>query len=126
MTLVNINQLEQEQNLWKIKLEHFKQENVLLKYRLSEMVDNNEGSKFLQMAEYFQNQLLIADERLKKLFNKLEQFSNLFKNARNERELPDKIITNYNKFKKDIFQFEKKFLNLTKEFNEKMLENTKQ
>lgn len=126
MTLVNINQLEQEQNLWKIKLEHFKQENVLLKYRLSEMVDNNEGSKFLQMAEYFQNQLLIADERLKKLFNELEQFSNLFKNARNERELSDKIITNYNKFKKDIFQFEKKFLNLTKEFNEKMLENTKQ
>lgn len=125
MTLVNINQLEKEQNLWKIKLEHFKQENVLLKYRLSEMVDNSEGSKFLQMAEYFQNQLLITDERLKKLFNRLNQFSSLFKNTKNERELRGKMIADYNKFREGIFQFEKKFLSLTKEFNEKMLENTK-
>lgn len=124
MTSVNNNQFDQELRLWKIKLEHLKQENVLLKYRLSEMVDNNEGSNFLQMAEYFQNELLIIDDKLKKLFNKFDEFSIQFRESDNERELPEKKITEYKKFMKDIFQFENKFMNLSKEFNEKMLENT--
>ena len=112
MTSVNNNQFDQELCSWKIKLEYFKQENVLLKYRLSEMVDNNEGSNFLQMAEYFQNELLIIDDKLKKLFNEFEKLSIFFRE------------TEYKKFMKDIVQFENKFINLSKEFNEKMLENT--
>jgi len=124
MALINMIQFKEEQNLWKIKLEHYKQENTLLKYRLSEMVDNGEGSKFLQKAEYFQNQLLITDERLKRLFNELDEFSNLFKDDKDGRELSEKITADYNKFTKDIFQFEKTFLSLTKKFNKKMLGNT--
>ncbi|HUZ59228.1 MAG TPA: hypothetical protein VMU83_10635 [Hanamia sp.] len=125
MTLINSEQFWQELHSCKIKLEHFKQENVLLKYRLSEMVDNNEDHKFLQIAEYFQNELLIADDKLKKLFNKFDEFSAWLRKSENKKELPGEIITEYNKLMKDIFQFENKFMNLSKEFNEKMFENTR-
>ena len=61
MKSVMNNQFEHEYNAWMRKIEFFSQENALLKYRLSEMVDNNEGNNFLQMAKYFQNELLLKD-----------------------------------------------------------------
>lgn len=123
MTLSHNNQFVHEHHSWKIKLEHFQQENVLLKYRLSKMVDDNEGNKFLQMAEYFQNELLIIDVMLEKLFNKLEKFSGLLGEIRDEKMPSEKINKDYNLLKNSFRHFEKKFLNLLKEFNEKMLEN---
>ena len=123
MDPLNNSQFVHEQNSWKIKLEHFKQENVLLKYRLSEMVDDNEGNKFLQKAEYFQNELLIIDILLEKLFNELEKFSAPFRENKDGCLLTDVIVTDYNKLNKSFAHFEDKFLNLSKEFNEKMLEN---
>lgn len=112
-----------EQNSWKFKMEHFKQENVLLKYRLSEMVDDNEGNNFLQKAEYFQNELLIVDVSLDRLSGELEKFSGLLRKNKNDNLLPDKIKTEYNKLKKSWVYFEDRFLSLSKEFTEQMLEN---
>ena len=123
MNFLKNNQFVHEQNSWRIKLEHFQQENVLLKYRLSEMVDDNEGNKFLQMAEYFQNKLLIIDVMMEKLFNELEKFSGLLQENKNDSLLPVEVATDYNKLKKSFVHFENKFLNLSKEFNEKMLGN---
>lgn len=124
MALLKNNQFVHERNSWKIKLEHFQQENVLLKYRLSKMVDDNEGRKFLQMAEYFQNELLIIDVMLEKLFNELEKFSGLLPENKKESAPSQEVTTDYNKLKKSFAHFENKFLNLLKEFNEKMLENS--
>jgi hypothetical protein len=124
MALLKNNQFVHERNSWKIKLEHFQQENVLLKYRLSKMVDDNEGRKFLQMAEYFQNELLIIDVMLEKLFNELEKFSGLSPENKKENAPSQEVTTDYNKLKKSFAHFENKFLNLLKEFNEKMLENS--
>lgn len=124
MTSVDSNQFDQEQHVWKIKLEQAKQENVLLKYRLSEMVDNSESSQFLQMAEFFQNELLIMDDKLRNLFLKLEEFSRFSQQPKNGKELPGNLMADYNKLKKDISLFERKFLDLSKEFNRKMSENT--
>jgi len=61
MKFAKNNQFEHEHKAWQRSLEFFKQENALLKYRLSEMVDNNEEDVFLQLAEYFQNQLILKD-----------------------------------------------------------------
>ena len=123
MNFLKNNQFVHEQNSWRIKLEHFQQENVLLKYRLSEMVDDNEGNKFLQMAEYFQNELLIIDVMMEKLFNELEKFSGMLQENKNDSLLPVDVAADYNKLKKSFAHFENKFLNLSKEFNEKMLGN---
>lgn len=117
-------QFEHEYNAWARKLEFFAQENALLKYRLSEMVDNSEGNNFLQMAEYFQNELLLKDEMLKKLIKDLQEFYDLLRRFKSGQKLSEKITVNHNILRKDILQFEKKFLNLSDEFNKKMLENT--
>lgn len=123
MTSIDTKQFDQEPHLWKVKLEQFKQENVLLKYRLSEMVDNSEGNQFLQMAEFFQNELLIMDDKLQNLFFQFEQFSNFSQQLKNGKELPGDRTEDYNKLKNDISQFEKKFLDLSNEFHKKMSES---
>lgn len=123
ITSVNSIPFDQEQHVWKEKLERFKQENVLLKYRLSEMVDSSEGSQFLQMAEYFQNELLIMDDKLRNLFFKLDEFSDFSQHPKNGKELSDNMTAGYSKLKKDIAHFEKEFLGLSKKFNKRMSEN---
>ncbi|MDQ2720583.1 MAG: hypothetical protein M3Z26_12605 [Bacteroidota bacterium] len=40
------NQYEHEHKAWLRSVEFFMQENALLKYRLSDMVDNNEQNNF--------------------------------------------------------------------------------
>ncbi len=124
MNPLNNSQLVHEHNSLKLKMEHFKQENVLLKYRLSKMVDDNEGKKFLERAEYFQNELLIIDVLLEKLFNELEKFSGSLRENKNGRLQPEGVAADYNKLKKSFVYFEDKFRRLSKEFNEKMLENS--
>ena len=115
------NQLEHEYNSWKRKLEFFKQENALLKYRLSEMVDSYEGTSFLQMAEYFQNELLLKDEGLNKLTTSLHEFVNDGEEVRNQERYEEELIAKQNELRKKFLKFEKTFLSLSNEFNEKML-----
>lgn len=116
-----INQLEHEYNSWKRKLEFFKQENALLKYRLSEMVDSYEGTNFLQMAEYFQNELLLKDEGLKKLTVSVQEFVNEAGEMSNQERHEEQLIAKQKELRKKILKFEKTFLSLSNEFNEKML-----
>lgn len=115
------NQLQHEYNSWKRKLEFFKQENALLKYRLSEMVDSYEGTSFLQIAEYFQNELLLKDEGLNKLTTSLQEFVNDGEEVRNQERHEEELIAKQNELRKKFLKFEKTFLSLSNEFNEKML-----
>jgi|SRR6185312_6070114 len=112
--------LKQEISNWQKKLKYFSQENALLKYRLSEIVDNNEDDSFLQAAEYFQNELLLKDEKLKKLTKQLLEISNRTKAGKQS----DEIIRKYEKLRNDICLFEKKYEGLSKEFNEKLMQSS--
>lgn len=120
----NKKQFEHEYNAWVRKIEYFTQENALLKYRLSEMVDDNEGKKFLQMAEYFQNELLLKDDMLKKLIKELKAFQNLLSGFQSDKKTSDKLITNHDRLRKNILQFENKFLAFANDFNEKLLQHS--
>lgn len=119
------SQFEHEHKAWERSLEFFRQENALLKYRLSEMVDNNEEKKFLQMAEYFQNELLLKDETLNKLIKDLHEFSDKFNGLHDGKMLSQKLVSKHDNYRDRILQFEKNFLHLSKEFNERMLESWK-
>jgi predicted oxidoreductase (fatty acid repression mutant protein) len=81
------------------------------------MVDHNEENHFLQTAEYFQNELLIKDEMLKKLIDELQKYTELIKNNVSSK----KIIPMHNKLRNEIIIFQKDYLVLSKNFNEKML-----
>lgn len=116
-------QMKSDVNEWRESLEFFRQENSLLKYRLSETVDNSEGNNILPMAEYFQNEFLILDDNLKDLFNRLDEFADLINHPSEEKTLSLKVEIGYIEYKQAVMHFEKKFLNLTKDFNLKMLQS---
>ena len=121
MKIVINNQIEHEHKACRRSLEFFKQENALLKYRLSEIVDSNEESGFLQLAEYFQNELLLKDEKLNKLINELHQISDQFRELENFKGMPEKLLLIQDQFRRDMLDFENSFLLLSKDFNKKML-----
>ena len=122
MKIIKNKQIAHELKAFQRGLEFFKQENALLKYRLSEIVDNNEENGFLQLAEYFQNELLLKDEMLDKLTKDLHQLSERFQDL-DDNETYSQNVLLMHKFRIDILSLENNFLTLSKEFNEKMLQH---
>ena len=118
-----LSQYENEHKAWQRSLEFFRQENALLKYRLSEMVDNNEEKSFLQLAEYFQNELLLKDEMMDKLMKQLNLFSAQFQGLESSKMLTERMIARQDKLRNDIVNFEEQALHLSRQFNEKMLQS---
>jgi hypothetical protein len=117
------SQFKHEHKAWERSLEFFRQENTLLKYRLSEIVDHNEEKKLIQLAEYFQNELLRKDEKINHLIKELQGFSGGFNEATDGKMAYSKIIVAQENFRNQVLQLEKEFLLLSKDFNESMLRN---
>ena len=113
-------QIKHELMSWLRLVEFYRQENALLKYRLSELVDNSDDNNFLQLAEYFQNEFLLKDESLKRLIKNIQEYSDLVENV---EARSSHLLTSHNILRKEILQFEKKYSSLSTDFNEKMLEN---
>ncbi len=120
MDIAKNNQIKHEHMSWLRLIEFYRQENALLKYRLSEMVDNSEDRHFLQIAEYFQNEFLLKDEALKKLIKELQDYSDILQNI---PALSPELIKAHNNLRNNILQFEQKYTSLSKDFNEKMLQS---
>jgi len=120
MNLAQNNQIKHEHMSWLRLVEFFRQENALLKYRLSEMVDNSDDGRFLQTAEYFQNELLLKDESLKKLIKELQDYSDIIQN---KPALSPQLINTHNKLRNDILQFGENYQSLSRDFNETMLQS---
>lgn len=117
MKLAKYHQLQQEFLSWQRSLEFFKQENAMLKYRLSEMVDDSDHAIDLQSAEHFQNEFIHIDEKIESLSRSLLNFSSKYglekegNNALKEHDL----------LRERMHVLEKKCLNIALEFNKKML-----
>lgn len=114
-------QIKHELRSWLRLIEFFRQENALLKYRLSELVDNSDDGNFVQIAEYFQNEFLLKDEALKRLIIDLQDHSDI---VENQEKVSPLLLSKHNSLRKNIQQFEEKYSRLSTEFNEKMLPNT--
>src|SRR5690348_3220438 len=110
-------QIKHELMSWLRLTEFLRQENALLKYRLSELVDNSDDDNFLQIAEHFQNEFLLKDEALKSLIKDLSDYSDMVV----KQERVSLII--HAKLRKKIHTFEEKYSRLSIEFNKKMLQN---
>lgn len=117
MKLAKYHQLQQEFMSWQRSLEFFKQENAMLKYRLSEMVDDAEQVIDLQSAEHFQNEFIHIDEMLGNLSKSLVKFSRT-PGLENDSST---AIAEHGQLRERMHSLEKKCLNLALEFNKKML-----
>lgn len=114
------NQFLQEHTEWERRLEFITQENALLKFRLSEMVDVSEDKGFLELAENFQNELLLIDEKLQNLIKELKSLSHTFKQSNSVKE-KEQLIKQHSNLRKSISQVAEEFLHFTNQFNKKML-----
>ncbi|MFS8082095.1 MAG: hypothetical protein ACMG51_01480 [Ginsengibacter sp.] len=113
-------QVIEEARSWIRRLEFFIQENALLKFRLSEIVDHNENAAALSLAEDFQNEMLLIDGRAKYLKRTILNFSKKI----DEEELtylPATYDKKQKRLRENIVIFEKEFLNITNEFNSKLV-----
>ena len=117
------NQRLQEQEAWKRSLEFYKQENALLKYRLSEMVDKSEGDHFLQTAEYFQNEFLIKDEWLQRLAHSLQTIQERRSTDNGIKQATNNVHSLQEELRNQIGKFEHEFIQLSNDFNKKVLKS---
>ena len=123
MTNIKNNQLMQEHEAWKRSLEFYKQENALLKYRLSEMVDQSEGDHFLQTAEYFHNEFLLKDEWLGRLAHRLQSIQDALHAKPGSVVVEENSLFLQNELRQQIWQFERDFIQSSNDFNQKMLKS---
>ncbi|MGN6295803.1 MAG: hypothetical protein ACTHM7_03410 [Ginsengibacter sp.] len=113
------DQLKHELMSWLRLIEFYRQENALLKYRLSELVDSSEDKKFLQLAERFQNEFLSEDDTLKKLLKNVRQYLDWLED---ENEKTSDILNNHHILRDEILRFEKNFIRVSAAFNQTMLQ----
>lgn len=115
------HQFEMENESWKRSLEFIRQENALLKYRLSEIVDGNEDGELLTVAEFFQNEFISNDEQNSGLIKLIGKFSGELFESSAKDFLSQKMIQQHEKLRNEIVEFEKNFLQTSLEFNKRML-----
>ena len=100
------------------KLVHFLNENALLKYMLSEIVDENQEKNFLPLAEYFQNELLLKDEELKSLSKQINELKK--DGLEHEEEIYEMKVRN---MQKEVVHFQKEYENFSRDFKSKVYKN---
>lgn len=96
------------------KLSHFLNENALLKYMLSEIVDENQEKSFLPVAEYFQNELLLKDEKLKSLSKSVNELTKKF-----QQEYLKKYDIHTENLQKEILRFQNEYESFSRDFKSK-------
>ncbi|MEO7048846.1 MAG: hypothetical protein ABI091_26325 [Ferruginibacter sp.] len=110
------DQFRHENKTWCRLLDFFKEENTILKTRLSEVLDRSSDKEFLAMAELFQNKFIIKDEYIDELLNDInKQEDELGKTG---DALPGKtLIKHQEKLRNEMEYFEKDFNTLKNGFN---------
>ena len=114
------DQYHHENKTWGRLLDFFKQENIFLKNRLSEVVDHSADKDFLALAEQFQNKFIIKDEIIDELRHDIN-LQNVDLINRNDSLVDNKLIKRQEKLRNEMEYFEKDFIQLKNEFNKYLL-----
>ncbi len=77
MAGMKLKLIKLESDTWKRALGFLMEENVNLKYLLSEILKNNFDDQYLEEIELFQNRLIREDELINRLRNEVLQFDRL-------------------------------------------------
>ncbi len=117
MSISNQKQFVQENETWERSLDFFKQENAILKTRLSVIIDNTEDKTFLILAEDFQNRFILRDELINELKKDVIALGKYINDNYNNDNLANKILIKQEKIRNEIGFFEEGFSGLKYEFN---------
>ena len=92
MEQAKINQLQIEVNTWKRFLNFFRDENVCLKNRLSDILKNGFDRNLLDELENFQTKFIKHDEVIILLRNEIAELDKLLLNERSGDGIPNNKI----------------------------------
>ena len=119
MSLLKISKPDQfhhENKTWVRMLEFFKQENIILKNRLSEVLDHSSDKAFLALAEQFQNKFILKDDYIDELRHDMnKQETDLSEEKDNVVNI--KLLKRQEKLRNEMEYFEKDFNQLKNDFN---------
>ena len=104
MKTMSKNKLQNDPDTWQKTLTGILHQNALLKYTLSEIVDENEDKNFLPIAEYFQNELLLKDEKVRILLKEVNEFNEIV-----PEDCDKKYKQKYEKLEHKILDFQKNY-----------------
>jgi hypothetical protein len=116
---LRLKQYSHESKSWERLLYFFKQENVFLKTRLSEVLDNRNDTELLISAEYFQNHFIVKDELIDKLLQEIhDQEKDWKENFINNSPVPyKKKVDKKEKLRAQMQDFKEDFEKIEFEFN---------
>ena len=112
------NQLHYEIQRWLRTLEFIKEENLLLKNRLAEMIHLKTGKHLIRQAEDFQNFFLNNDTIIAMLKNDVHKQERLLtKDILNDEAAAKKAMKGQQILRSDMDKLEKNFSKLNMDFN---------
>ncbi len=124
MPELKLRQLQYESDTWKRLLGFIMDENIHLKYRLSEVLKDKFNKNLLEEVEIFQSRFLKEDALIGLLRNEVVELDKLlvreiFEDSRIIKEIDRKL----KKLRNNIIIAEKQFGKLKSEFNNYLSEN---
>lgn len=118
-----LKQLQHENDTWKRLLAFLMDENIHLKYRLSEVLKENAGKNLLYELENFQSQFINKDELISLLRDDVAELDKLLmREIFEDGILMKKVSNDLKKLRNNIEAAERQFGKLKSEFNSFLLE----
>ncbi len=114
--------MQSEIETWLRVIDFLSAENVNLKNRLSEVIQNDVSIEILEQIENYQNNFLTKDTVLALLAKDIKEFKRaLEKEDLNDRDYVNKLFGTQSKLRDDVGKTEKEFINLRSGFNKFLL-----
>jgi len=124
MEPAKINQLQIEINTWKRLLNFFRDENVCLKNRLSDILKDGFDRRLLEEFENFQTKFIKQDEVISFLRNDTAELDKLLLNEKSGVEISDsRINKKLEHLRNNMANYKREFFQLQLNFNTYILEN---
>ncbi len=124
LTNLKIKQLKHETSTWKRVLHFMQEENIHLKNRLSDVLNDSFDKKMLADVEVFQNNFIKEDELIGLLKNELAEIENsLQQNIFIEGKIENSIEGKIKRLRVSIENAERAFTKVNNDFNNYLSEN---
>ncbi len=115
-----LNQFQHENDTWKRDLAFIREESILIKNRLSDIVKSmdNDRARMLEQIEYFQNCFLAQDDKIRTLVKEVQNHGNLLvRDVYEDGHLIRSVKSLQARLRKEMVKTEREFNKLKFEFN---------
>ncbi len=125
MPAIKIKELQHETDSWKRRLAFMKEENILFKNTISEILSDGFNRNLLEEVEEFQNRFIKADEVIGLLRNDIAEIDKLLlREIFEDGKIVREIELTFKRFRNHLLVAQRQFDNLKTEFNSFVGKNT--